>query len=84
MNLKKIEEKKGRLKVEVEGEGHTLLNLLKSECFKAGAGSASYDIGHPLVGNPTLTVIGKNPKAILDAAAKNVQKTSKKFQTDFR
>ena len=84
MELKKVESKKNMLRVEVVGEDHSLLNLLRDECCKAGASSASYQLDHPLIGNPILTVVASKPKEVLKKAAASIGKQSKQFQTKLK
>lgn len=80
MKLKKVEDKKNKLVVEVEGEGHTFLNLLRENCWEAGAEQASYMMEHPKLSEPQITVRGKNPKKILKKASKITEKQAKEMK----
>jgi len=84
MKLTKIDGDKKKLTVEVEGEDHSLVNLLVDESFEAGADSAFARQRHPMVANPTVTVAGDKPEKILESAAKNVEKLAKEFQSQFK
>ena len=84
MKVTKIEEGKKEFKVEVDGEDHSLVNLLVDESFEAGAEAAFTRQQHPMVANPSITVSGDNPKKILGTAAKNVEKRAKEFQSKFK
>lgn len=84
MKLTKIEDEKKKLTVELEGEDHSLVNLLVDESFEAGADTAFTRQQHPMVATPTVTVAGDSPKKILETAAKNVEKLAKQFQTAFK
>jgi len=46
MKLNVVENSKNKLKVEVEGESHTLLGVLVENSWKTGSSSASYVIEH--------------------------------------
>ncbi|MFH1786100.1 MAG: DNA-directed RNA polymerase subunit L [archaeon] len=81
MKLKKIDDSDGILKVEMEGEDHTLANLLRDEC----KGSVvSYRVAHPLTSSPEITVKDKNAKKVLAEAAKSIQSLCKEFSSKFK
>ena len=56
MELKVLENTKSRLKIEVKGESHTLLNLLRRNSWDAKAGQASYMIEHPMLSHPKIII----------------------------
>ena len=87
MKLKILEKKGNKLKLQVEGEEHTLLNLLRKTLWELpGVTSAAYNKPHPYVGNSTITVFvdkGSQLKKIEDAAqiiADTAEEFSVKFQ----
>jgi len=80
MKLTVLEEGNGKLKVRVDGETHTFLNVLTSYAWKTGAKQAGYIIKHPLLSQPELIVRGENPKKILKDAAQMLINDSKEFQ----
>lgn len=84
MELKKIEKTKNTLKVEVIGEDHTLLNLLRENAWKAGADQASYIIEHPYLSQPKITVISSNPQKILSESAQIAVDDAATFQKEFK
>jgi len=84
MKLNVIENKEGILKIEIEGEGHTLLNVLRENCWEAGATQANYILDHPYLTNPTLVVHAKNPEKVLASAAKLTVQAAKEFGAEFR
>jgi len=84
MKIQKIEESKKKITVEVEGEDHSLVNVLVDESFKSGAEAAFTNQQHPMVAKNTITVSGESPKKTLEKAAKNVEKLAKEFQTQFK
>lgn len=69
MKLKKISKTKEKLVVEVDGEDHTLLNLLRENAWNTGADQAAYMIEHPYLLKPKIIIRSKNPvKTLVDAA----------------
>ena len=84
MNVNVVEKKKDNWKVEVEGEGHGLLNLLRENAWKKGAKQASYMIKHPYLSKPTINVRGANPKKILADSAQMIVDDAKAFQREFK
>jgi len=79
MKVKKVKSGKNLLEVSIEGEGHTFVNLLRSNLSESGA-TAAYAITHPLVGFPKLTVASDDPKGSLEKASQKIQKDAKEFK----
>ncbi len=84
MELRVLEKTKSKLKIEVAGEGHTLLNLLRRNSWDAKADQASYIIEHPMLSQPKIIIKAGNPKAVLSRAADMVVKQSQDFSKAFR
>ena len=84
MKLTVLEKKKDKWKIQVDGEGHTLLNLLRENAWKKKARQASYMIKHPYLSKPEITVIGPNPKKILADAAQMIIDDAKAFRNAFK
>jgi len=84
MKLTVLEKKKDKWKLEVDGEDHTLLNLLRENAWKERAKQATYMIKHPYLSKPEITVIGPNPKKILADAAKRIIDDTKAFERSFK
>ncbi|MFH1978300.1 MAG: DNA-directed RNA polymerase subunit L [Candidatus Aenigmatarchaeota archaeon] len=84
MKLKVIENKKDKMKLEVLGESHTLLNVLREKAWEKGAQQASYMIEHPYLSVPKIIVIGANPKKVLVTAAQSVFDEAKEFGAEFK
>ncbi|MEM5812609.1 MAG: RpoL/Rpb11 RNA polymerase subunit family protein, partial [Candidatus Aenigmatarchaeota archaeon] len=78
-----VEKKEGKIKVEVIGEDHTFLNVLREKCWKAGASQASYMIEHPCMSNPKIIVSAKNPKKVLSDAADMIIDDVSEFRKGF-
>ena len=70
MEIKVLEDEEGKLRLEVIGEDHTLLNALRKELWNdKDTEIAGYKIDHILVGNPVLIVVGTGINEILPIAA---------------
>jgi len=75
MQLKIIKRDSNSLIMEVDGEGHTLCNLLESVLLEdEDVEFASYSISHPLVAKPVITVRTKGNKSPEDALREAVRK----------
>ncbi len=84
MELKVLEKTKSRLKIEVKGESHTLLNLLRRNSWDAKAEQASYMIEHPMLSQPKIVIKAKNPKGVLSRASDMVIKQTQSFSKAFK
>ena len=84
MELKVLESKPGKLKLNVLGETHTLLNLITEYAWMAKASQASYIIEHPYLSDPTLIVKSANPKKTLKDAATIIIDKTEEFQRGFK
>ncbi|MEM2737676.1 MAG: DNA-directed RNA polymerase subunit L [Candidatus Bathyarchaeia archaeon] len=71
------------LKLEVEGAGHTLCNLLQKKLLEdEDVDLAGYDIPHPLASSPIIYVRtkgGKTPEEALLKAVDNLLEINEKF-----
>jgi len=75
------------LKIEVEGAGHSLLNVLqKTLVEKKTIEVAGYHVPHPLIDSGILYVLTKEeqPEAVILEATKEVLNLSKDFQKAFK
>jgi DNA-directed RNA polymerase subunit L len=91
VEIEVLKKEKNNLMLKIEGETHTLANLLCSELYTDSAvKSAAYTLDHPLTGAILLHVRtdGKSPeKALLSAADRIVNKfqdLKQEFQSKFR
>ncbi len=83
MEIKVLEKDKGKLKLEVVGEDHTLMNALRKELWEdKDTEVAGYRIDHLLIGNPILIVEHKKDakKALLEAVER-LKKKNKEFKS---
>ncbi|MBI2105648.1 DNA-directed RNA polymerase subunit L [Candidatus Woesearchaeota archaeon] len=75
MEVKFLEDSKEKIKIEINGEGHTLCNPLVKELWKDDKVEiAGYNIDHSLISNPIITVQGSNAKSSLKKAINNLGK----------
>ncbi len=75
MQLKVLKKTSEELKIEIEGEGHTLCNLLESVLLEdEDVEFAGYDIPHPLVSSPVISIYTKNKKKPEEALREAVEK----------
>ena len=86
MNLKIIEKTDNEIKVEMAGESHTLLNVLKSSLLDdPRIEVATYDIKHPTISEPILFVKtnGVDPVVAIKEASDRIIEVYEEFKTVF-
>jgi len=86
VRVKALKKTSSELKIEVEGVGHTLCNLLQKRLLEdENVDLAGYDIPHPLASNSVIYVRTKGDvkpeKALLKAIGK-ARETNKKFSEE--
>ncbi len=83
MEIKVLEADKKSIKIELEGEDHTLANALRRELWEdTHVKIAGYNVDHPLIGSPILIVEtdGKeDPKKALSSAVGRLKKKNADF-----
>ncbi len=83
MEINVLEESKNKLKIELKDETHTLCNAIRNELWHhKNVEISGYNISHPLVSSPIITVItndGKSRKTLLDVVL-NLQKKNKELK----
>jgi DNA-directed RNA polymerase subunit L len=85
MQVKIVEEKKGRLVFDVKGDSHTVTGALKKELWNdEHVRAAGYGIEHPLINVPRFVVEtdGEEPRKAVSAAVKRLQKQVAKLRDD--
>lgn len=86
MKFKILEGKKNRLVFEIDGMGHSYLNILKNELWNDDhVKVATYNIKHPQVSKPKFileTDGDRTPKAALSGAVSRLKKLSDKFRKE--
>ncbi len=87
MNIKVLKRSKGLLKVEVDGEGHTLGHLMQDALLEDKTVDwAGYDLPHPLFSQPVVTVKMKGegtPEKALERASKKIRQDTAEFIEKF-
>jgi DNA-directed RNA polymerase subunit L len=88
MKLKVLKRTDNELKLEIEGEGHSLLNLLQKALLEdENVEMAGYDVPHPLFDRGILYVQTKDkhdPEDVVKEAVKKVQGLNKDFYKSFK
>jgi DNA-directed RNA polymerase subunit L len=83
MKVKKLKDTSNEFKIEIEGAGHTLCNLLQKRLLEdENVDLAGYEIPHPLASNPIIYIRTKGkvkPKDALLKALKKARKINKEF-----
>ncbi|MGQ9529999.1 MAG: RpoL/Rpb11 RNA polymerase subunit family protein [Candidatus Bathycorpusculaceae bacterium] len=76
MKIKTLKKTSSELKIEVEGVGHTLCNLLQKRLLEdENVDLAGYDIPHPLAPNSVIYIRTKGNVKPEEALLKAVEKT---------
>mgnify|MGYP001154955652 CR=1 FL=1 len=87
LQLKVLRRTSEEMKIEVEGEGHTFCNLLESVLLEdEDIEFASYDITHPLISNPVVSIRtknGKKPEEALKGAVEKILQRGKELSEGF-
>lgn len=87
MKIKILEINDKELEFELEGEGHTLCNLLRKVLLEdEDVTFAGYRIEHPLISKPKMYIRTNGKKAPLDAAieaAKKIKEMAEGFREAF-
>jgi DNA-directed RNA polymerase subunit L len=83
MKVNVLKKTPNELKIEVEGAGHTIGNLLQKRLLEEeNVDFAGYDIPHPLVSNPIIYVRTKGkvkPEQVLKNAIEKTREVNKEF-----
>ncbi|MHA1603239.1 MAG: RpoL/Rpb11 RNA polymerase subunit family protein [Candidatus Freyarchaeota archaeon] len=88
MNIRIVEKKDNELRVEIEGEGHTLCNAIKSVLFEdESLVFAGYRIEHALLSKPTLYIKTngkKDPLTLLNETLEKLSDRIEEFKEKFQ
>jgi DNA-directed RNA polymerase subunit L len=86
LNVKVLKREGKELKIEIEGAGHGLCNLLQKKLLEdKSVDAAGYDIPHPLASNPVIYVRMKGivkPEEALRKAAEKARETNEVFSKE--
>jgi len=87
MKVKILKKTSDELRIEVEGGGHTLCNLLQKRLLEdENVDLAGYNIPHPLASNPIIYVRTKGnvkPEEALKKALEKARAMNKEFSKEF-
>lgn len=88
MKVKTLKRASNELKIDVDGIGHTLCNLLQKKLLEDGnVDLAGYDVPHPLASNSIIYVRTKGnvkPEEALRKAVENVREMNKEFSKELQ
>ena len=74
-------------KIEIEGAGHTICNMLQKRILEEeNVDIAGYDIPHPMASNPIIyirTTGNVKPEQVLRNAMEKARETNKEFGKEF-
>jgi DNA-directed RNA polymerase subunit L len=88
MKIEILKKTANELKIQVEGEGYSLLNLLQKTLLEDDTiEMAGYNVPHPLIDRAILYIHTKGsqkPEDLTKKAAKKVLVLSKEFQKSFK
>jgi len=86
MKVNVLKKTSNELRIEIEGAGHTVCNLLQKKILEEkGVDLAGYDIPHPLTPNAIIYVRTKGtakPEQILRDALENARGMNKEFSKE--
>lgn len=81
MEIKIIEDTKGRVVFELINADHTLANVLKEKISQQkGVKICSYNVEHPLVSFPKFLIEAANAKAAIEGAIKDLKAENADFR----
>jgi len=87
MKVTVLKKTSDELKIEIEGGGHTICNLLMKRILEEeNVDLAGYDIPHPMVSNPTIyirTTGNVKPEQVLKNALEKAREANKEFGKEF-
>ncbi len=84
MKIDVVEKTKDKIVLEVHGEDHTFLNILRENAWKTKAKQAGYIIEHPYLSEPKFIIRGRNPKKMLIDAAQLTIDQTEEFEKEFK
>jgi DNA-directed RNA polymerase subunit L len=87
MKVNVLKRTQDELKIEIEGAGHTICNMLQKRILEEeNVDLAGYDIPHPMASNPIIyirTTGNVKPEQVLKNAMEKARETNKEFGKEF-
>jgi DNA-directed RNA polymerase subunit L len=83
MKLELVSKEADIVRIKVEGEDHTLLNLLRENAWGQKADQATYIVERPYLSTPELVIKGKNAMKILEASVQEIVQQSNDLEKEF-
>lgn len=85
MEIKLVEKKDDKLKFEVYGADHAIMNLLRDKVeHEKGVDFATYSTPHPLLDGYVMTVRGKKPEKVVEKALSDLKKENKSLASSLK
>jgi len=87
MEVTVLKEDKEMLQIEISEEGHTLCNLLRKELWnEENTELAGYNLKHPLISSPVLTVVSEKtkPKKLLQDTVDSIKKKNAELRNQLK
>ncbi len=88
MKVKVLSHTDKEIKIEIDGAGHTLCNVVQKKLMEdEDVDLAGYDVPHPLASNPVIYVRTKGkikPEEALRKAIEKARETSKEFEKELK
>lgn len=82
--LKLLKREKDSIEIELEGEDHTIANLIaKYAIHKKGVVYSSYIVSHPLIGNPVVVLStdgSRDPLEVLEEVLNDIINDAREFR----
>ena len=86
MKINVLNEDNNSISLEIEGEGHTLCNLLRNKLWELDIVSCGYNLKHPLISSPVLNIESSKgkPRKVLSSCIDELKKDIKALRTEFK
>ena len=86
MKVNVIGEDSNNLSIEIEGEGHTLCNLLRHKLWELEVDSCGYNLKHPIISSPVLSVESSKtkPRKVIASSIDEIRKDIKELRSEFK
>jgi DNA-directed RNA polymerase subunit L len=84
MKVSKVEDEKGKMKIELKNSSKSFAHLIATEIWEDGKGEAAALQEHPFMVEPKLLVKGSNPVKLMEKAASTVEKSCEELKEAYK
>ena len=86
MKINVINEDSNNLSIEIEGESHTLCNLLRQKLWELEVDSCGYNLKHPIISSPILSVESSKtkPRKVIVSSVDEIRKDIKELRNELK